>query len=165
MNIKEAKNEIKNTVNIYLAKNEEGEYRISRERQRPVLLIGAPGIGKTAVMSAVAEELGVGFLGYTITHHTRQSAIGLPFISEKEFGGKKYSVTEYTMSEIVASVYEAIEKQGKKEGRILLRYGYVARIIGKIRRKTGQKRGYIVYRRNKLRIRNACPRHARTFAA
>ena len=55
MNIKEAKNEIKNTVNIYLAKNEEGEYRISRERQRPVLLIGAPGIGKTAVMSAVAE--------------------------------------------------------------------------------------------------------------
>ena len=120
MNIKEAKNEIKNTVNIYLAKNEEGEYRISRERQRPVLLIGAPGIGKTAVMSAVAEELGVGFLGYTITHHTRQSAIGLPFISEKEFGGKKYSVTEYTMSEIVASVYEAIEKQGKKEGILFI---------------------------------------------
>ena len=120
MNIKEAKNEIKNTINIYLAKNEAGEYRISRERQRPVLLIGAPGIGKTAVMSAVANELGVGFLGYTITHHTRQSAIGLPFISEKEFGGKKYSVTEYTMSEIVASVYEAIEKQGKKEGILFI---------------------------------------------
>lgn len=116
MNIKEAKNEIKNTVKIYLAKDETGRYRIPRERQRPVLLIGAPGIGKTAVMSAVSRELDVGFLSYTITHHTRQSAVGLPFISEKEFGGKKYSVTEYTMSEIVAEVYEAIEKQGKKEG-------------------------------------------------
>lgn len=71
-------------------------------------------------MSAVAAELDIGFLGYTITHHTRQSAIGLPFISEKEFGGKTYSVTEYTMSEIVASVYEAIEKQGKKEGILFI---------------------------------------------
>lgn len=115
MNIKEAKNEIKNAVRIYVDKDENGKYRIPREKQRPVLLIGAPGIGKTAIMSAVAAELDIGFLGYTITHHTRQSAIGLPFISEKEFGGKTYSVTEYTMSEIVASVYEAIEKQGKKE--------------------------------------------------
>ncbi len=37
----------------------------------------------------------------TITHHTRQSAIGLPFISKKEYGGREYSATEYTMSEIV----------------------------------------------------------------
>ena len=114
MNIKEAKNEIKNAVRIYLEKDDDGRYRISREKQRPVLLIGAPGIGKTAIMSAVCNELGIGFLGYTITHHTRQSAIGLPFITEKEYGGRKYSVTEYTMSEIVASVYDAIEKQGKK---------------------------------------------------
>lgn len=120
MNIKEAKNEIKNTVKIYLEKDELGDYRISRGRQRPVLLIGAPGIGKTAIMSAVADELGIGFLGYTITHHTRQSAIGLPFISQRDYGGKSYSVTEYTMSEIVASVYDAIEKQGKKEGILFI---------------------------------------------
>ena len=120
MNILEAKNEIKNTVRIYLDKDESGAYIIPRERQRPVLLIGAPGIGKTAIMSAVASELGIGFLGYTITHHTRQSAVGLPFISQKEYGGKKYSVTEYTMSEIVAEVYDAIEKQGKKEGILFI---------------------------------------------
>lgn len=120
MNIKEAKNEIKNAVRIYLEKDDDGRYRIPREKQRPVLLIGAPGIGKTAIMSAVCNELGIGFLGYTITHHTRQSAIGLPFITEKEYGGRKYSVTEYTMSEIVASVYDAIEKQGKKEGILFI---------------------------------------------
>ena len=120
MNILEAKNEIKNTIRIYLEKDEFGSYVISEERQRPVLLIGAPGIGKTAIMSKIAEELGVGYIGYTITHHTRQSAIGLPFISKKVYGGKEYSVTEYTMSEIIASVYDAIEKQGKKEGILFI---------------------------------------------
>ena len=119
MNIIEAKKEIKNTVRMYLDV-ENGEYVVPIARQRPVLLVGAPGIGKTAVMSAVAEELGIGFLGYTITHHTRQSAMGLPFITEREYGGKKYSVTEYTMSEIVASVYDAIEKQGRKNGILFI---------------------------------------------
>lgn len=120
MNILEAKNEIKNTIRIYLAKDANGNYEIPVERQRPTLLIGAPGIGKTAIMSKIAAELDIGFLGYTITHHTRQSAIGLPFISKKTFGGKEYSVTEYTMSEIVAEVYEAIESQGKKEGILFI---------------------------------------------
>ena len=120
MNILEAKNEIKSAVRIYLAKDEHGDYVIPEERQRPVFLIGAPGIGKTAIMSKIAEELDIGFLGYTITHHTRQSAIGLPYILEKEYGGKTYSVTEYTMSEIIASVYEAIELQGKKEGILFI---------------------------------------------
>ncbi len=120
MNILEAKNEIKNTIKIYLAKDANGNYEIPVERQRPTLLIGAPGIGKTAIMSRIAAELDIGFLGYTITHHTRQSAIGLPFISKKTFGGKEYSVTEYTMSEIVAEVYEAIEAQGKNEGILFI---------------------------------------------
>lgn len=120
MNIAEAKNEIKNSVRIYLERDENGDYLIPEERQRPVLLIGAPGIGKTAIMSKIAEELNIGYIGYTITHHTRQSAIGLPFISKKNYGGVEYSVTEYTMSEIVASVYDAIEKQGKKEGILFI---------------------------------------------
>ncbi len=119
MNIDRAKIEIKNTVRIYL-KKENGEYVIPIAKQRPILLIGAPGIGKTAIMSAIAEELDIGYVGYTITHHTRQSAIGLPFITKKIYGGKEYSVTEYTMSEIVASVYDAIEKQGKKEGILFI---------------------------------------------
>ncbi|MBQ7642726.1 MAG: AAA family ATPase, partial [Clostridia bacterium] len=119
MTIDEAKNEIKNTVRIYLEREGDG-YAVPVERQRPVLLIGAPGIGKTAIMSEVAEELGIGFVGYTITHHTRQSAIGLPYITKKIYGGKEYSVTEYTMSEIVASVYDAIEKQGRKNGILFI---------------------------------------------
>ena len=120
MNIREAKDEIKNAVRAYLEKDEAGQYEIPVERQRPVLLMGPPGIGKTAIMEQIAHELGIGLVSYTITHHTRQSAIGLPMISEKEYGDKKYSVTEYTMSEIVGSVYDKIEKTGIKEGILFL---------------------------------------------
>ena len=95
MNIDQAKEEVKNAVRAYLEKDEAGQYEIPTERQRPILLMGPPGIGKTAVMEQIAHELGINLVSYTITHHTRQSAIGLPMISEKEFGGKKYSVTEY----------------------------------------------------------------------
>ncbi|HAE44973.1 MAG TPA: ATPase, partial [Lachnospiraceae bacterium] len=101
MNIKEAKQEIIYTIRAYLAKDETGAPMIPAERQRPILMIGAPGIGKTAVMRQIAEELHIGLVSYTITHHTRQSAIGLPFISKKKFGDQEYQVTEYTMSEII----------------------------------------------------------------
>ena len=106
MNIKRAKEEIRNTIEAYLLKNEYDEYVIPRVHQRPVLLLGAPGIGKTQIMEQAARECGVALVAYTITHHTRQSAIGLPFISKKEYGGREYSATEYTMSEIVASIYD-----------------------------------------------------------
>ncbi len=120
MNIKRAKEEIKHSIQAYLDKNEYGEYRIPAIRQRPLLLIGPPGIGKTQIMEQVAKECQVALVAYTITHHTRQSAVGLPFIQQKEFGGKMYSVTEYTMSEIIASVYEKIEQTGLKEGILFI---------------------------------------------
>ncbi len=120
MNIDEAKEEVKNAVRAYLEKDEAGQYEIPIERQRPILLMGPPGIGKTAVMEQIAQDLGIGLVSYTITHHTRQSAIGLPKISEKTYGGKEYSVTEYTMSEIIGAVYEQIEKSGVKEGILFL---------------------------------------------
>lgn len=120
MNIKRAKEEIKDTIQAYLLKDEYGEYEITPIRQRPVLLLGAPGIGKTQIMEQIAQECKIGLVSYTITHHTRQSAIGLPFISQKEYGGKPYSVTEYTMSEIVASVYEKIEHSGLAEGILFI---------------------------------------------
>ena len=81
MNIQEARQEIINTVQAYLKKDETGTYEIPVERQRPILMIGPPGIGKTAIMEQVARECGINLVSYTITHHTRQSAIGLPFIS------------------------------------------------------------------------------------
>lgn len=120
MNIKEAKQEIVNTVKAYLCKNAEGGYRIPAIRQRPVLLMGPPGIGKTQIMEQIAEECGIGLVSYTITHHTRQSAVGLPMIKTEEFEGKEYSVTEYTMSEIIAGVYKAVKEQGHTEGILFI---------------------------------------------
>lgn len=120
MNIKSAKEEIKNSVKAYLAKDDFGNYRIPYLRQRPLLMIGPPGIGKTQIMEQVAGECGVALVSYTITHHTRQSAVGLPFIQKKEYNGQEYSVTEYTMSEIIASVYDKIEHTGFKEGILFI---------------------------------------------
>lgn len=120
MNIKEAKEVIIHAVQAYLDKDETGTYTIPPERQRPLLLMGPPGIGKTAIMEQVAQECGIGLVSYTITHHTRQSAIGLPFISRREYGEKEYSVTEYTMSEIIAAVYDQIETTGIQEGILFL---------------------------------------------
>ena len=120
MNIKEAKEQIKNAMQAYFTKNEFGKYVIPIEKQRPVFLMGPPGIGKTAVMEQIAQELGVGLVSYSMTHHTRQSALGLPFIVKKNYTGQEYDVSEYTMSEIIASVYDMMEETGKKEGILFL---------------------------------------------
>jgi len=120
MNIKDAKEQIKNAMVAYFTKNDFGDYIIPIEKQRPIFMVGAPGIGKTAIMEQIASELGVGLVSYSMTHHTRQSALGLPFIVKKNYGGKEFDVSEYTMSEIIASVYDMIEKTGIKEGILFL---------------------------------------------
>ncbi len=120
MNIKQAKEYIRNSISLYLKKDEYGEYRIPVVRQRPIFLLGAPGIGKTAIMEQIAQELGIALVSYSMTHHTRQSALGLPFIIQKNYGGQEYSVSEYTMSEIIASIYDTMEKSGIKEGILFL---------------------------------------------
>lgn len=120
MNIKQAKEYIKNSVNIYLKKDEFGEYCIPVVRQRPIFLLGAPGIGKTAIMEQIAQEMGIALVSYSMTHHTRQSALGLPFIAHKVYGGQEFDISEYTMSEIIASIYETMEEGGLKEGILFL---------------------------------------------
>ncbi len=120
MNIKQAKEYIKHSVKLYLKKDEFGEYRVPVVRQRPIFLLGAPGLGKTAVMEQIAQELGIALVSYSMTHHTRQSALGLPFITQKSYGGREYSVSEYTMSEIIASVYDTMEASGIREGILFL---------------------------------------------
>ena len=82
--------------------------------------VGAPGVDEPAVMEQVAEECGVGLVAYTITHHTRQSAVGLPRIVTRCYNGKEVSITEYTLSEIIASVYDCMERTGKKEGILFI---------------------------------------------
>ena len=120
MNNKEAKEQIKNAMTAYFTKDGFGGYAIPIEKQRPVFLMGPPGIGKTAIMEQIAAELGVGLISYSMTHHTRQSALGLPFIVQKNYGGREYDVSEYTMSEIIASVYDMMEETGLREGILFL---------------------------------------------
>lgn len=120
MNILRAKQEIIRTVKAYLAKDEDGQYLIPSVHQRPILLMGPPGIGKTAIMEQAASECGISLVSYTITHHTRQSAIGLPYLTKRKYGGKEMTITEYTMSEIIASVYDKIEETGLQEGILFI---------------------------------------------
>ncbi len=120
MNIQEAKDCVRDAVAAYLDTDAGGSYLIPRARQRPLVVMGAPGLGKTAIMSQVAAELGIGYVGYAMTHHTRQSAIGLPMIEHRSFGGDEIPITRYTMSEIIASVYDAIENQGMKQGLLFI---------------------------------------------
>ena len=120
MNIQEAKEEILHTLQAYLQKGEDGEYLFPAVHQRPIVLMGPPGVGKTAIMEQVAAQCGVALVAYTMTHHTRQSAVGLPRLVEKTYGGEPVTVTEYTMSEIIASVYDAMEATGSREGILFL---------------------------------------------
>ena len=122
MNIKQAKEQIKNAMTAYFTKDDAGEYMMPAHQQRPIFLMGPPGVGKTAIMEQVASEMGVALLSYSMTHHTRQSALGLPFIVHKSYqgGAVECDVSEYTMSEIISSIYDLMEETGLKEGILFL---------------------------------------------
>ncbi len=120
MNIAQAKEQIKNAMKAYFTKDEFGNYKIPVEKQRPVFLMGPPGIGKTAIMEQIASELGVGLVSYSMTHHTRQSALGLPFITENEYEGFQYQLSQYTMSEIIGAIYSLMKETGIREGILFL---------------------------------------------
>ncbi|MCR4590472.1 MAG: AAA family ATPase [Lachnospiraceae bacterium] len=113
--VKEAKNAVKDGIKAYLYKDGEGNYAMREVNRLPFYLEGNPGIGKTEMVSEIAEELGIGFVSFSITHHSRNTVLGLPVISEDH--GCKY--TEYTMSEIIARVVSEYES-GVKEGILLL---------------------------------------------
>ena len=112
--IEEAKEEIKESVKVYFSKDTKGNYRIPQERQNPFYLVGAPGIGKTQMVREIAEEIGCGFYATSLTHHTRNSILGLPVIR-----GDEVRYTEYTMPEMLAVIEEKY-KSGQKEGLLLL---------------------------------------------
>lgn len=62
MNIRQAKEQIKNAMTAYFAKDSTGEYLMPAYQQRPVFLMGAPGIDKTAIMEQIASEMGIALL-------------------------------------------------------------------------------------------------------
>ena len=112
--IEEAKKEIKESVSVYFTKGADGHYVIPQERQNPFYLVGAPGIGKTQMVREIAEEIGCGFFATSLTHHTRNSILGLPVIR-----GEEVKYTEYTMPEILAVIEEKYQA-GETEGLLLL---------------------------------------------
>ena len=57
MNIKEAKQELLQTIQVYTRKDSNGHYLLPSVRQRPILLIGPPGIGKTAIMEQADQRM------------------------------------------------------------------------------------------------------------
>ena len=120
MNIQSAKQQIKDAVEAYLKKDDAGLPVIAPVHQRPMFLLGAPGIGKTAIMEQIAGELGIGIVSYSMTHHTRQSALGLPRIEHHDFEGYEYEASEYTMSEIVSAVYDYMTRTGLRQGILFL---------------------------------------------
>ena len=48
-------------------KDSYGAYAIPKIRQRPILLIGPPGVGKTQIMEQISIECELGLVAYTIT--------------------------------------------------------------------------------------------------
>lgn len=104
MDIKRAKQEIKDSIEACLTKDEFGAYRIPAIRQRPVLLWGPPGIGKTQIMEQIAKECKIGLVAYTITHHTRQSGSRITIYQRKNiwrtdlFGNRIYDERNYCVS-------------------------------------------------------------------
>lgn len=118
--ITQAKGTIAQAARIYFARDRQGNYRVARRRARPICLMGPAGIGKTEIVRQVAQEQGLAFLAYSITHHTRQSAIGLPRLVDGRVDGRRVSMTEYTMSEIIAQVYHTMENTGLQEGILFL---------------------------------------------
>lgn len=118
--IAQAKQALTQTVELYFSRDGQGNCRMDRRRARPVCLMGPTGIGKTEIVRQVAEEQGLAFLSYSVTHHTRQSAIGLPRLTERQVDGKTVCVTEYTLSEIIAEVWRVMEESGKEEGILFL---------------------------------------------
>ena len=111
-----AREAIKSAIRSYLLKDDKGHYVMDKKDWMPLYLMGAPGVGKTQSTHEIAVELGIGFVSFSLTHHTRNSLLGLPVISELSDGSK---YTTYTMSEIIEKVEEAYQN-GEKEGILLL---------------------------------------------
>ena len=115
--IEEAKKMTADSIRVYLKKDEAGNYCMREVNRLPFYWEGAPGIGKTEAARQIAEELHIGFVSLSLTHHSRTTVLGLPTIESFENGGTQY--TRYTMSEILAAVEAQVQK-GWQEGILLI---------------------------------------------
>ncbi len=120
MNIKEAKAVLKGILQAQSEKDEKGVFRIPLENRRVVLLAGPEGIGKKSVLRQSAAECGVELVSFNLAHVTEAMARGESHIEEKRYGGRRYTVLDYSMSEIVAAVYDAMEKTDNRQGILFI---------------------------------------------
>lgn len=75
MNIKEAKEQIKYTIQAYLSKNKYGEYRIPQRKQRPVFLIGAPRAWEDlSDMIKISEKMNFSVISILMDH--KKTSVG-----------------------------------------------------------------------------------------
>lgn len=117
--INTAKKEIENMIKQYFQKDENGTYKVNFQHQLPIFLVGPAGIGKTQIVGEMAEKMDLGFVSYSLVHHTRQTLMGLPVIHSFMNGEMEIRDTEYTLSELLGAIYKQIS-EGKKEGILLL---------------------------------------------
>lgn len=120
MNIREAEREIRQTVEVYLEKKACGEYVIPFEKQRPIVMMGPPGIGKSSIVREIAGKMGIALVVCSAAHYTRQGAFGRALIKEKKYDDRQYSVLEYTMGEILSAICKVMECSGKREGILFM---------------------------------------------
>lgn len=118
--VNEAKQQLRLAIQQYLQKDEQGRYRFDRRHARPVCLMGPAGVGKTELVEQVAREEDLAFLSYSITHHTRQSLLGLPTITRRQENGRELTATEYTVSELFDAMEREMVRTGKQEGVLFL---------------------------------------------
>ncbi len=78
--ISKAKESVKIGIIGYLYKDHEGKYVKEEKDRLPFYLEGMPGVGKTQIVKEIAKELEIGFVSFSLTHHTRNTVLGLPVI-------------------------------------------------------------------------------------
>ena len=115
----ETKKEIGQMLTQYFMKGEDGKLKVSARQALPLLLIGPAGIGKTQIVESIAKEKKLGFVSYSLVHHTRQTLMGLPVITNFDYQGQSVKDTEYTLSEVLGAVAKQVEV-GFTEGILLL---------------------------------------------
>ena len=118
--VNEAKHLLRLAIKQYLQKDRHGAYLFDRRHARPICLMGPAGVGKTELVEQVAKEENLAFLSYSITHHTRQSLLGLPTIVQEQLGNEEITATQYTLSELFAAMKREMNRTGKTEGVLFL---------------------------------------------
>lgn len=116
MNIKEVKEELKRVLQAQFHRDDKGGYKIPVENRRVILLAGPDGIGKKSILQQTAVECGAELVRCNMAHITAGMATGESRVEEKRYGGRKYTVLDYSMSEIVAAVYDTMEKTDNRQG-------------------------------------------------